>query len=258
MKLNLLFPFKITIVFFTNIILMRNPIFLGTHEELMRDPEGAYSQLVRLQAGRKEAESTRTSEAEKIETSFDIDNTAWVNSRSNRSHGSISRGSSGGSRRSFTVRYAIPGAPIAMVETEEAGEDNSQRQEMDLDKRQKVSIKRLAYLNKPEVPALLVGSVGAAIHGLIFPIFGLLLSSAIKMFYEPPSQLRKDSQFWALVYLCLGCITLVAIPVQNYFFGIAGGKLIQRIRSLTFEKVVHQQISWFDDPGNSRYAKTEV
>lgn len=29
---------------------------------------------------------------------------------------------------------------------------------------------------------------------------------------------------------------------------IAGGKLVERIRSLTFAKVVHQEISWFDDP----------
>lgn len=36
--------------------------------------------------------------------------------------------------------------------------------------------------------------------------------------------------------------------MQNYFFGMAGSKLIRRMRSLTFQKVVHQEISWFDDP----------
>ncbi|KAJ7954439.1 ABC transporter B family protein [Quillaja saponaria] len=71
------------------------------------------------------------------------------------------------------------------------------------------------------------------------------------MFYEPPAQLWKDSKFWAFIYVGLGCVTLVALSVQNYFFGIAGGKLIKRIRSLSFEKIVHQEISWFDDPANS-------
>ncbi|CAA3029423.1 ABC transporter B family member 9-like [Olea europaea subsp. europaea] len=33
--------------------------------------------------------------------------------------------------------------------------------------------------------------------------------------------------------------------IQNSIFGIAGGKLIQRIRSFSFKKVVHQEISWF-------------
>lgn len=119
-------------------------------------------------------------------------------------------------------------------------------------KPKKVSMRRLAYLNKPEVPVMLLGSIAAAINGVVFPIFGLLFSSVITMFYEPPEQQRKDSRFWSLLYVGLGLVTLVVLPLQNYFFGIAGGKLIQRIRSLTFEKVVHQEISWFDDPANSR------
>ncbi|CBI30804.3 unnamed protein product, partial [Vitis vinifera] len=98
---------------------------------------------------------------------------------------------------------------------------------------------------------LLLGSIAAGIHGVIFPIFGLLLSTAIKIFFEPPNELKKDSRFWALMFVGLGVLTLMVVPVQNYFFGVAGGKLIQRIRSLSFEKVVHQEISWFDDPANS-------
>lgn len=224
---------------------------------MIRDPDGAYSQLVSLQEGAKKAENVQTTTANKTHISFlDVDKTV-ENSGSRRfSLGrSISRGSSGSSRRSsFTINYALPGGPITMLKTDESTTDFEKR-EIDVSKRQKVSIKRLAYLNKTEIPILLVGSVAAAIQGVIFPIFGLLLSSAISMFFEPPSQLRKDSRFWALVYLALGCVTLVAIPLQNYFFGIAGGKLIERIRSLTFEKVVHQQISWFDDPANSRSVK---
>ncbi|KAJ8549049.1 hypothetical protein K7X08_032756 [Anisodus acutangulus] len=33
--------------------------------------------------------------------------------------------------------------------------------------------------------------------------------------------------------------------------GVAGAKLIQQIRSITFAKLVYQEISWFDDPANS-------
>ncbi|KAF2282798.1 hypothetical protein GH714_043089 [Hevea brasiliensis] len=112
-------------------------------------------------------------------------------------------------------------------------------------------MRRLAHLNKPELPILLLGAIAAAIHGTVFPAFGVLLSTAIKVFYEPPNELKKDSKFWAAVYVGIGFIALLSISVQNYFFGIAGGKLIERIRSMTFEKVVHQEISWFDDPANS-------
>jgi len=46
--------------------------------------------------------------------------------------------------------------------------------------------------------------------------------------------------------------------LQNYLFGIAGGKLIERIRSMAFNKVVHQEISWFDHPSNSWYVEVII
>ncbi|KAJ6424094.1 hypothetical protein OIU84_024967 [Salix udensis] len=91
-------------------------------------------------------------------------------------------------------------------------------------KPEEVSFKRLAYLNKPELPVLFLGTVAAVIHGVIFPVFGLLLSKAINMFYEPPKEIRKDSKFWAVLYLGLGFVTFAALPLQYYLFGIAGGK----------------------------------
>ena len=163
---------------------------------------------------------------------------------------SMSRGSSSG-RSSVSLSFSVP-FPIGIPATEMAGQDIERRDGED-EKRRKVSLRRLAYLNKPEVPVLLLGSIAAGIHGVIFPIFGLLLSTAIKIFFEPPNELKKDSRFWALMFVGLGVLTLMVVPVQNYFFGVAGGKLIQRIRSLSFEKVVHQEISWFDDPANSRW-----
>lgn len=162
---------------------------------------------------------------------------------------SISRGSSG-SRHSFTINYAIPGS--VHIHDKEINDEGPKRNDMDTEKPKNVSVKRLATLNKPEVPVLLLGCIAAVLSGMVFPIFGLLLSSAIGMFYKPASQLEKESKFWALVYLGLGCLAFFAAPTQNYFFGIAGGKLIERIRSLTFEKIVHQQISYFDDPENTR------
>ncbi|BFG28034.1 hypothetical protein CerSpe_143080 [Prunus speciosa] len=222
----------------------------GTHEELTKDPEGAYSQLIRLQEGAHVKNDGQTSDMDEIITSLDIDRTMLSSGSRRSSMGrSLSRGSSG-SRRSFTIGFGIPG-PHNIQETEVGDEEDHGRIKADLEKRKRVSIRRLATLNKPEVPVLLLGAIAAAGHGVIFPVFGLLLSKAIKMFYEPHNELRKDSKKWAGVYVGMGCISLVVIPVQNFFFGVAGGKLVERIRSLTFEKVVYQQISWFDDPANS-------
>ncbi|CBI37062.3 unnamed protein product, partial [Vitis vinifera] len=115
----------------------------GSHTELLKDPEGAYSQLIRLQEVNKD------------------------------------RGSSG------------PG--------------NSSQQPPE------VPIRRLAYLNKPEIPVL------------------------------------KDSNFWALIFLVLGVVSFLAFPARTYLFSVAGCKLIQRVRSMCFEKVVHMEVALVGD-----------
>ncbi|KAE9594563.1 hypothetical protein Lal_00037416 [Lupinus albus] len=212
----------------------------GTHDELIKDPEGAFSQLIRLQEGQKEDEAIQNSEADKSNNSF--------NSGTHESI-SMSRGSSR-SRHSQPLSNVLPYQNV-VHQSEEKANVHKEKSEVQEVSHKKVSIRRLAYLNKPEVPFLLLGSIGAAVQGVVFPVFGLLLSSAITMFFKPPEQLKKDSIFWSLLYVGLGFVTLVAIPTSFYFFGIAGGKLIERIRSLTFEKVVHQEITWFDDPSNS-------
>ncbi|KAG5113707.1 hypothetical protein JHK82_036976 [Glycine max] len=227
----------------------------GTHDELIKDADGSYSQLIRLQEGNKGADVSRKSEADKSNNnSFNLDSHMARSLTKRTSFArSISQGSTS-SRHSLSLGLALP-YQIPLHKSGEGDNEDVESSEVDNKKNQKVPINRLAKLNKPEVPVLLLGSIAAAIHGAILPIFGLLLSSAINTFYKPPNELRKDSEFWSLLFVGLGVVTLVAIPVQNYLFGIAGGKLIERICSLTFNKVVHQEISWFDRPSNSRYVE---
>ncbi|CAL9225482.1 unnamed protein product [Arabidopsis halleri] len=198
----------------------------GTHEEMIQDPEGAYSQLVRLQEGSKEG--TRIKEPE----SYDID---------------MSVGRTGSYRLSSTVSKNT----MRSFLNDEHHEGSSYENKTAEKKREKVSLRRLAHLNKAEIPVMLLGSVAAMVHGTMFPVFGYLLSNSINMFFEPADKLKKDARFWTLIYIILGFVNLVAVPIQNYFFGIAGGKLIKRIRLMTFDKVLHQEISWFDNTSNS-------
>ncbi|KAF3456698.1 hypothetical protein FNV43_RR01352 [Rhamnella rubrinervis] len=222
----------------------------GTHVELIKDPEGAYSQLVRLQGAANETENTLDSDA-KANTSLGLSKSMGRSVSMKKSlRRSLSRGSSS-SRHSLTLSFGLPG-PVNIPEIEgEYDPESSIKKEVGAKSSLKASIKRLAYLNKPELPVLLLGTVAAMINGVIFPIFGLLLSSCIEMFFKPPSELKKDSRFWSLLFLGMGFVGLVVSPVQNFLFGVAGGKLIRRIRSMSFEKVVHQEISWFDDAANS-------
>ncbi|VYS69496.1 unnamed protein product [Arabidopsis thaliana] len=206
----------------------------GTHDEMIKDPEGTYSQLVRLQEGSKKEEAI-DKEPEKCEMSFEIE--------SSDSQNGIHSGT-------LTSPSGLPGV-ISLDQTEEFHENISPTKTQTVKKGKEVSLRRLAHLNKPEISVLLLGSLAAVIHGIVFPVQGLLLSRTIRIFFEPSNKLKNDSLFWALIFVALGLTDLIVIPLQNYLFAIAGGKLIKRIRSLSFDRVLHQDISWFDDTKNS-------
>lgn len=159
------------------------------------------------------------------------------------SKGGSSRGNS--SRHSFNM-FGFP----AGIEGNDAQDQEMDTTEPKTEKK-KVSIFRIAALNKPEIPVLILGSISAAANGVILPLFGILIASVIKAFFKPPKELKEDTSFWAIIFMVLGFASIIAYPAQTFFFGIAGCKLVQRIRSMCFEKVVHMEVGWFDEPENS-------
>lgn len=206
---------------------------------MIKDPNGAYSQLLQLQEVNTKREGSHGDDSSRLQSASDIANSGSQHSSIKPSFGrSMSRYSpQGGSRRDSQA--------FSLHEQETEGIDDAKPGEN--------VIRRLLYLHKPEVPILLLGCTAAAANGAILPVFGMLLSSAINTFYEPPEKLRKDSIFRAEMYVMLGVISMLVIPMQYTLFNMAGGKLIERIRSVSFSRVVYQEIGWFDDPLNSRY-----
>ncbi|KAE9618860.1 putative xenobiotic-transporting ATPase [Lupinus albus] len=207
----------------------------GRHSELLSDREGAYSQLIRLQEINKETKETV--DLSKSELSAE----SFRQSSQKRSLGkSTSRGSSeGNSSNSFGLPTRVK---VADTDPESSHAEEKSRE---------VPLWRLASLNKPEIPVLLIGCAVAVANGVILPIFGLLVSSIIKTFYEPFDELKRDSKFWAIMFMILGLASFIIIPARAYFFSVAGCKLIQRIRHMCFEKVVNMEVGWFDKPENS-------
>ncbi|CAL4947980.1 unnamed protein product [Urochloa decumbens] len=213
----------------------------GVHDELLKDPNGAYSQLIRLQ-------QAHTAEMNEIPNT-DLPGSIYK-SRSLSLEQSIARDSPRNrGQHSFTKSIGLSGYDelnrqviTDRQEHEEFGDSKAPK---------KAPIKRLFKLNKPEAPVLLLAVIAAFVHGLLFPSFSIMMSGGIRTFYYPPHQLRKDSRFWALMCLLFAVISLISIQLEYFLFGMAGGKLIQRVRSLTFQSIVHQEVAWFDDPSNS-------
>ncbi|XP_061354694.1 ABC transporter B family member 11-like isoform X1 [Gastrolobium bilobum] len=210
----------------------------GSHAELTKDPDGAYSQLIRLQEI-KGSEKNVANDKDKPESRH-----SFLRSLS---QGSSGVGNSG--HHSFSASFGVP-TSVGLLEPAGGGLKAPPSTDS-LPPPPEVPLSRLAYLNKPEIPVLLIGTIAAVIDGVIMPTFGLLLSKMITIFYEPADKLRKDSKVWSLVFVALGVVSLLIFPCRFYFFGVAGGKLIKRIRKMCFEKVVHMEVSWFDEAEHS-------
>ena len=158
---------------------------------------------------------------------------------------SVDSGRHSSSRHSFSMPFGVP-PDLNIIEKAPDGQDPAP-----LEHPPKVPLRRLAYLNKPEIPFLLLGTIAAAVNGGIFPVFGVLISSLIKSFFKPPHELRKEARFWALMFVVLGLVSFFASPIRSYLFSKAGFKLIRRIRAMCFEKVVYMEVSWFDEADHS-------
>ncbi|KAL5207905.1 hypothetical protein ABZP36_032340 [Zizania latifolia] len=214
-----------------------NLVGQGSHAELIKDSNGAYYKLLRLQEVNARRNETYESDYNRPQTSSDAEN--FINRHSIRKSSferSMSSHSSLGGCRRNSQTFTLNEDDIKECLDTKTGKN---------------VLWRLLHLHKPETAILLLGCIAASANGAILPVFGMLLSSAINTFYEPSHKLRKDSVFWAEIYVLLGVVSIFILPVQHTLFNMAGGKLIKRIRALSFSQVVYQDIGWFDDPTNS-------
>ncbi|XBI51011.1 hypothetical protein VPH35_033596 [Triticum aestivum] len=209
----------------------------GSHDELILNLDGAYSQLILLQESH-------------VEQKMDHRLSASISSTSLSLKRSISASLGNNNELSCTLPFGLP-STIEMPGEYDTHGNNQKEKNGEGEAPKKDPMVRLAILNKPEVPILILGSLAAAVHGVIFPVFGLVISSAIKSLYEPADKLRSDTSFWGMMCFVMGIISVITIPAEFLLFGIAGGKLIERIRALSFQSIVHQEVAWFDDPRNS-------
>ncbi|KAG1370989.1 hypothetical protein COCNU_16G000830 [Cocos nucifera] len=125
---------------------------------------------------------------------------------------SISQGSSKGQSSCHSFQKAL-GVPIGIdIQTNTTEQTDILETKVPPQEQKEVPLHRLAYLSKPEIPVFLLGSIAAIIHGVILPIFAILLSNMITTFYQPLHKLKKDSNFWSFMFLVFGVVSLLALP----------------------------------------------
>lgn len=69
-------------------------------------------------------------------------------------------------------------------------------------------------------------------------------------------KVQSDSDFWSLMFMMLGLVTLTAYGVQSTIFARATEALVRRIRRETFKQLLRQDVSFYDERENSAGALT--
>lgn len=225
---------SITTLQIVNCFIFNIYIHAGTHSELLQDHKGAYSQLICLQQMNYR----------------DVDSKRQLSRKTSEGH-SISRRSSSRKGTNNNIRYPSLAFALALHAKTYNVSESALAKSNSIPLTKNYPMRRLAYLNQPEIPVLMLGAILAVINGAIMPILGILIASVIKSFYESSHKLRKDSKYWAVIFIVIGVISLIAYSVGTYLFGVAGNKLIRRIRLICFEKVVNMEVGWFDEVEHS-------
>jgi ATP-binding cassette subfamily B (MDR/TAP) protein 1 len=119
--------------------------------------------------------------------------------------------------------------------------------------------KFLASFNRPEWPFLLLGLCASILAGGIQPSQAVLFAKAVSTLSLPPFEypkLRHDANFWCLMFLMIGLVSLVLYSVQGTLFAYSSEKMVYRARSRAFRVMLHQDISFFDQQENTTGALT--
>ena len=111
---------------------------------------------------------------------------------------------------------------------------------------------RVLQLQRPEWWHIAAALVGAAASGVVQPVFGLIYSQFITVFFDPSDDaLRAKSAQYCGTFVGIACATFVATTLRIGMFSLVGERLTRRLRVLAYTAVLRQPMAFFDAPENS-------
>ncbi|CAF1168794.1 unnamed protein product [Adineta steineri] len=136
--------------------------------------------------------------------------------------------------------------------------------------RKKAVFLRLLKMNSPEWMFILIGCLVCLLGGLRGPVFSILFAKIINEFNDCKySDVRRRVLITSGLFILIGAVfmilhffqvTILSLNNINEFFhlrlqfvafGVAGAKLVSRLRSKTFACFLRQEVAYFDRPENS-------
>ncbi|MBA0718553.1 hypothetical protein Golax_006297, partial [Gossypium laxum] len=194
----------------------------GSHDELISNPNSAYSSLVQLQETaslqRYPSQSPAMSTPRSLSYSREL-------SRTRTSFGASFRSD----KDSVVSRLGAEG----------------------IDTGKPVSPRRLYSMIGPDWYYGVLGTIAALIAGAQMPLFALGVSQALVAYYMDWETTCNEVKKIATLFCCAAVITVIVHAIEHLCFGIMGERLTLRVREVMFSAILRNEIGWFDDPNNA-------
>jgi len=128
---------------------------------------------------------------------------------------------------------------------------NDKKEDAEKKKLKPVSLGRLFALNKPEIPWIVLGTLAGIANGVANPVFAIIFSKVLDLYYKPEDQLKADVAMWCGLFIAIGGVMFICMTLQMGLFGYAGEWLTQRVRQIAFRSMLRKDIGWFDAPDHA-------
>ncbi|KAA8494946.1 Multidrug resistance protein 1B [Porphyridium purpureum] len=216
----------------------------GSHDELMKLPEGRYRAMVQAQQIQSEEDAKKMKGRENADEDF-IDRSATTATDEDEHHhealaAAYMEDGAGGATKTST--HASDKESLMRAIEEGADQDSSaEAGKPAVDKNVGT---RALKLNTEEWYIIAAGILGAILNGSSFPVFALIFTELVVVLTQ--SDNSSDVAFWSCMFVVIGAGTWIALFLQVSMFGWSGELLTRRVRSLSFAAIVRQDMAFFD------------
>uniref|UniRef100_A0AC35TYI8 ABC transmembrane type-1 domain-containing protein n=1 Tax=Rhabditophanes sp. KR3021 TaxID=114890 RepID=A0AC35TYI8_9BILA len=216
-----------TIKDYDNIYVFKNGNIIqsGTHNELIRNTEGDYYQMVMAQKINAQKESVIA------ERHIDDEETSTTVSRKHKASTVVSKATT-------TSTYTSDKSALSI---------SSYSDEIEEANIKPVTIGKIFKFNANNWGSFFFGSFCSCVNGLVTPLFAVVYSQMFTVFSESPEQLGPDSLFWASMFIICGLVYGFAFVGSCIGLGRSGEGLTKKLRFETFKNLLRQDISFYDN-----------
>ena len=116
----------------------------------------------------------------------------------------------------------------------------------------KVPLSKIWADQKEELPYIILGVITAMGGGTIQPIFAVIYSGIIAVFFLPDDEaMRAKAKEYLGWFFALGIAAFFTVLLRISCFTYIGERLTRRLRKKSFESSLRQDMSYYDDTKNS-------